>query len=94
MENPGITKEAVERYLNRRVEELRDMKRFLDEERFDDIVMLSHKIKGSAPTFGLDGVGRLAEKLEENAEKFAKKDVSEVLTEMEVEVRGQLERLN
>jgi len=94
MEKPGITREALEKYLNRRKGELQEMRRFLNEKRFDDIVMLSHKIKGSAPTFGLDGVGRLAEKLEEQAEKFAQKEVSDVLCEMETEVSSALKNLN
>jgi len=70
------------------------MKRFLEQERFDDIAMLSHKIKGSALTFGLGQVGTLAEKLEENAEKFAHREVSELLGDMEREVHGALQKLN
>ncbi len=94
MEEPAISREALEKYLNRRVEELRDMKRYVDEKRFDDIAMLSHRIKGSAQTFGLETVGHIAEKLEREAETHAEAEIESLLKEMEQEVHGAIEKLN
>jgi len=93
MEQPGISREVLEKYLNRRVDELRAMRQYLEEARYQDIAMLSHKIKGSAPTFGLETVGQIAEKLEENAEKSAQNEVSELLVQMEKEVHVAIQKL-
>jgi HPt (histidine-containing phosphotransfer) domain-containing protein len=87
VDGPNITREALERYLNRRTDELKDMKRFLSEKKFSEIAMLSHKIKGSAPTFGLEEMAKIAEKIEESAEKSAEEEVATRVDELEQEVR-------
>ena len=93
MEDLEISKDVLKRYLDRRLEEIKEMKRYLLENRYNDIMMFSHKIMGSAATFGLKEIGDTAEQIESKALSSAKDEVSNLIEKMESEVHSAINRL-
>jgi len=65
--NFKISAEAIQKYLNRRKEDLDKLKVALDEKNFTSIGEVAHQIKGNAATFGFEELGSRAQILEANA---------------------------
>ncbi|MFG0325767.1 MAG: Hpt domain-containing protein [Phycisphaerales bacterium JB037] len=57
-------RELVDLFLGELPERVASILRAADEERFDEVLRLSHQIKGGAPGYGFVGVGDAAGRLE------------------------------
>jgi HPt (histidine-containing phosphotransfer) domain-containing protein len=59
--------DLMEGYLQNRNEDLINLKNALKENNLKTIASISHKVKGSAGGYGLNGLGEIASKLEEKS---------------------------
>lgn len=63
-----ISKEAIQKYIDRRQKDLSVLKNALQSSDFEQIRFIAHQIKGNAETFGFSELGEHAKSLELLAE--------------------------
>jgi HPt (histidine-containing phosphotransfer) domain-containing protein len=71
------------RYLEKRKVELNRIRRMIEEENFQEIELIGHRIKGNAALFGLDVLGEWGASLEEAANRKESGKILNVSTEMQ-----------
>lgn len=72
---PLISAGALERYLLRRREDLAVLSHAVENENWEEILFIAHKIKGNGATFGFEKLSQLAGLLEKHARRQNKKEV-------------------
>ncbi len=75
-----ISKEQKIRYLNRRIDEIKELKEYLKTSDFESTIMIGHRLKGNGATFGFPLISKIGISLEEAARS---KDISKIQESIE-----------
>ncbi len=89
-----ISLEQKIKYLNRRLIEIDELKKYIIDEDFDAAFATGHRLKGNGSTFGFPDISKLGLTLELAALEGNKEKLSEVIEEIESNVKEHLELLH
>lgn len=88
-----ITKEHKLRYLNRRVDEIKELREFLEKSDFDSTMMIGHRLKGNGQTFGFPKISEIGIKLEEAAKSHNLEKIKESIENLVSNVEENLKMI-
>lgn len=88
--NMQILKEHKVKYLNRRIAEIDELKKSLEDEDYNVAVTIGHRLKGNGETFGFPAISSLGMSMEEAGAAKDKEKLRAVINDLDSVVEENL----
>lgn len=85
-----ISNDIIYRYLNRRVEDIQDLKISFAQSDYEKMIEVGHKLKGNGRTFGYPEITQLGEEIEQAADSKDKIKLIKCIDSFEICVKNGL----